>query len=188
MVLGRSLITAVGAAVLVCGCGSAGHTKARTGHPRALTKATVCRSTAHRAAAHALGVSPASVATAGSLGNNLMPQCTFTVPVAGSHVQLIANVDNGPSPYYLLERTAEEQAQVFAPTPLTPAPQDITGLGLDADWFGEEQQLMTTDGRVLVTVTVTWQHGSTARKIAVTSAVARTYLGPNDYAATKLYP
>ena len=122
-------------------------------------------------------------------GNDLMPQCTFTIPVAGRRVQLIANISNAPSPYFVLERTAVEASQVFTTTPLFKPPTDITGLGLDADWFPPERHLMTTDGRVLVTVTVdSWQKANTAREIALTSAVARTYLGPNDAAAAKLYP
>ena len=117
-----------------------------------------------------------------------MPECTFTVDVADKPVRLIADISNAPSPYFVLERTAVEASQIFTTTPLIKPPQNVTGLGLDADWFFAEQHLMTTDGRRLVTVTVTWPQATTPRKIAIADAVARSYLGPNDEAAAKLYP
>ncbi len=178
------------AAVLLSGCGSSHDARKAPHHGQAvLSAANVCRRASRQVVASFFHLPAASVAATGSTGNDLMPQCTFTIPVAGRRVQLIANISNAPSPYFVLERTAVEASQVFTTTPLFKPPTDITGLGLDADWFPPERHLMTTDGRVLVTVTVdSWQKANTAREIALTSAVARTYLGPNDAAAAKLYP
>jgi hypothetical protein len=59
------------------------------------------------------------------------------------------------------------------------APHSIPRLGLTGWWFPREQQTQTTDGRILITVTiVSWpRHGNRPRK-ALAAAVARTYLGP----------
>jgi hypothetical protein len=186
----RICLGILAAMVLLSACGSSNDARKAAPHhgQAALSPANVCRHTSRQAVAGLLRLPATSVATTGSTGNNLMPQCTFTAPVAGNRVQLIANISNGPQPFMILERTAVEASQVFTTTPLFQPPQNITGLGLDADWFPPEQHLMTTDGRVLVTVTVSWQHAKTARKISTAVAVACTYLGPNDSTAAKLYP
>jgi hypothetical protein len=177
------------AALALGGCGSSQQAeKARHRGQATLSPANVCRRASRQAVASFFSLPAAGVVVAGSTGNDLMPQCTFTVDVAGKPVRLIADISNAPSPYFVLERTAVEASQIFTPTALIKPPQNVTGLGLDADWFFEEQHLMTTDGRRLVTVTVTWPRAPTPRKIAIADAVARTYLGPNDEAAAKLYP
>ena len=88
---------------------------------------------------------------------------------------MIAEVDTEPSAYAVLERTIEEQAQIF-PTRTHPAPQQVGHLGLDAAWFPEEHQLQSTDAVRLVIVTIDWPRVPTARRIALAVAVARTYL------------
>lgn len=106
-----------------------------------------------------------------------MPQCSFQARLGdGQRVTVVANLDSGPSPYFRLERTVVEQAQVFAPTPLISPPVGILGLGLAADWFPEEKQLMTTDGRRLITISFNWPGATQKREQAVAEAVARPYL------------
>lgn len=103
------------------------------------------------------------------------PQCVFR---AGK-LKVVAMVDSSPQPYFRLERTVVEAQQQFSSVPL-PEPKHIDGLGLDAQWFPGDQQLMTTDGRHLITVGVV-RHGSTTRqRIALSVVIARTYLGPLD--------
>jgi hypothetical protein len=135
-----------------------------------------------------LTVAPASITASASTGTNGMPQCSFTArPAARDRVNAIANVDNGPQPYFRLERTVVEASQVFTPTRLTPAPQAITGLGLEADWFPGYPQLMVTDGIRLVTVSVTWPGVSQGRQRTLAEALARTYLRtPHGKAAAAL--
>ncbi len=60
---------------------------------------------------------------------------------------------------------------------MAPAPQDISGVGLDADWFPPQQHLMTTDGVRLITATVDWPAMPGSRRIAIAIAMARPYLG-----------
>jgi hypothetical protein len=106
-----------------------------------------------------------------------MPQCSFTARLAdGKAVTVVANLDNAPSPYFRLERTAVEAAQVFTPTPMSPPPDAIAGLGLEADWFPAEKQLMTTDGLRLITVSFSWPGATKKQEEGVGEAVARTYL------------
>ena len=92
-------------------------------------------------------------------------------------MHVVVNVDNGPQPYFVLERTAIEQSQKFSDPRLAVPAVHVAGIGLDAFWYGAEQQFMTTDGVNLITVTVSWPAASVARRQALGEAVARTYLG-----------
>jgi hypothetical protein len=157
--------------VMACACGSSEHHKAATASP------TVCTPRARAAVARTLSVAPGAVSISQSTGNNEMPQCAFSARLLdGGQVTVIANIDSAPSPYFRLERTAIEQSQVFAPSALVPTPQAITGLGLEADWFPSETQLMTTDGLRLITVSFSWPGATERQEEPVAEAVARTYL------------
>ncbi len=135
-----------------------------------------------------LRVSASTIATAPSTGNNDMPQCSFRVRLGtGGQVDVVANLDTGPQPYFRLERTTVEAAQVFTPSRLTPAPEAVTGLGLEADWFPAYPQLMATDGIRLVTVAVNWPGVSQRRRQRLAEALTRTYLRtPHGKAAAAL--
>ena len=91
---------------------------------------------------------------------------------------VVANLDSGAQPYFRLERTAVEATQQFSTTRNVAAPQTIKGLGLDADWYPAQQQLQTTDGVRLITITVAWHGVSQGRRRALAVAVARPYLRP----------
>ncbi len=106
------------------------------------------------------------------------PQCDFRV-AAHPALLLWVSLDNGPQPYQVLDRRSVEEGQNFAFMKHFKEPQSIPGLGLTGWWFPREQQLATTDGRILITVTIVgWpQHGTAPRK-ALSATVARAYLGP----------
>jgi hypothetical protein len=106
------------------------------------------------------------------------PQCDFTVTGGGGPLSLWVSLDSSPQPYQVLERRAVEENQNFAFVKHFKHPQAITHLGLDAWWFPREQQAQTTDGKVLITVTIVrWPgHGNRPRKM-LSAAVARPYLG-----------
>ncbi|MHB8690182.1 MAG: hypothetical protein ACYDHH_02955 [Solirubrobacteraceae bacterium] len=54
--------------------------------------------------------------TAASTGNNAMAQCSLTTRLAsGKRVAVLANVNTGASPYFVLERTIVEANQQFTP-------------------------------------------------------------------------
>jgi hypothetical protein len=108
------------------------------------------------------------------------PQCDFRV-AAPPHapLSLWVSLDNAPQPYQVLDRRSVEEGQNFAFAKHFKEPHSINHLGLTGWWFPREQQTQTTDGRILITVTIIrWpQHGSGPR-IALSAAVARRYLGP----------
>lgn len=109
------------------------------------------------------------------------PQCDFRVKVRspGAPLALWVSLDNSPQPYQVLDRRSVEEGQNFAFAKHFKEPQSIPHLGLTGWWFPREQQVQTTDGRILITVTIiSWpQHGNRPRT-ALSAAVARTYLGP----------
>lgn len=173
---------------MLAGCGGSATTPATT--TTAKTRATRTRAAAHRAAstgpchpavrvivARFLRVAPASITTSVGTGNDGYPECTYATSVpGGKRVSLNADVDTGPQPYFVLERTIVEAAQPFTPTRLSPAPRAVTGLGLEASWFPDRDQLMSTDGLKLLTVTVAWPGASPKRQIALATALSRPYL------------
>lgn len=91
-------------------------------------------------------------------------------------VEVYVRIDSSPQPYYRLERQAVEDAQVFTPRRLTPAPEAVKGIGKDAYWFPAEESLLSTDDIHLFTVKVNWPLGSRSRRRALAVAIAHTYL------------
>jgi hypothetical protein len=163
--------------LLVSGCGHSAPAKHATTSPARSSSVSVCLPEARDAVAHFLALPSGGVALAASTGNNAYPQCSFGArTAAGPRVQVIANVDNGPQPYFVLERTAIEAGQQFTTARMIAAPQSVTGLGIEADWFPAETQLMTTDGVRLITISISWPHATEARKRALAELLARTYL------------
>lgn len=169
------------AAAMTAGCGgaatrsrssSATVSSATTTSPAAPTASTICSAAARAVVTRRLGP---VVRARGSVANSGYPACAFAVRVGGRPLTLGVEVDTEPSAYAVLERTIEEQAQGF-PARTHPAPIDVPHVGLGASWFPEEQQLQTTDGARLVIVTLTDRALPLHRRIAVTVAVARTYL------------
>ena len=166
------------AAVSVGGCGQSSPAKKQSSREHPLTAAQiVCQPSARDAVAQFLNVHPNTIGLAKSTGNNTMPQCAFTAQLGPrKRVMLLANYNTGPQPYFVLERTAIEAGQVFTQDRMIAAPVAVTGLGIEADWFPAENQLMATDGLKLITVTVTWHGSKLARQRAVAEALTRTYL------------
>jgi len=180
---------AIAATALLCGCGHSASAKTAATH-RHLTVA--CTSAALEAMARTLTLGTANVATAGSTGGNAMPQCTFSARLRGKRVEVTMNVDNGPQPYFVLERTIVEASQIF-PQRLSPPPQPVDGLGLEAAWFPAATHLEATDGKRLLTATVvTWPGAATKSEIQLARAMIAPYLktphGKAAQAIAKGYP
>jgi len=130
--------------------------------------------------ARAVGVGLVAVSTKSGTGNNGEPQCGFAAGGAGRRVVIVANVDTSPQPYGRLERAIVEAGQQFGTVRTFAPPQTVSHLGLDASWFPDLSEVMTTDGRALITVTIQWPRAPQRRLRALAAAVARTYLGPLD--------
>ena len=144
------------------GCGGSGAPKLKE----------PCEVKALAAAASALAVKPAAVKMTVSTGSNGSPQCRYA---AGGRA-IVANIDVTPQAYFIVERTAIEASQQFAPIPQATLPVEVDHVGLEAFWFPAFKQFETTDGVRVIQVTVDWSV-SQARERAVGTAVGRTYLG-----------
>ena len=172
---------AILAAVLPAGCGGTAtkkpvSSKPAPAHPQGAT-AGVCRPSGRAALARFLGAHELTTAAVPGTGNNSQPQCVFTArEPSAKRVQVTVNVDTQPQPYARLERAVVEETQVFTAQRMVPAPQTVPGLGLDADWFPAEKQLMWTDGVRLITVSVDWRGAPPPRARALARAVSRAYV------------
>jgi hypothetical protein len=124
--------------------------------------------------ARAASVSAGAVSEKAGTSSQATPQCVFR---AGK-VKVVAIVDSAPQAYFRLERTVVEAQQQFSTVRLEPAPVHVGGLGLDADWFPKEKQIMTTDGNRLITVGVAWHGMRRKQQIVLAKVIARMYLGP----------
>src|SRR5438270_13423160 len=102
----------VAAAGLPSSCG--GH----AGH-----RPVVCVPSARPTFASHLQLPASAVSQAVSRGNNGMPQCVLTARRPGERpVQVTVNLDNGPQPFFRLERAAVEASQQFGTERLYAAP------------------------------------------------------------------
>lgn len=112
-------------------------------------------------------------------GDNAEPQCDLSV--VRPRVVVTINIDSAPQAYFRMERTIEELAQQFTVNgPNHSPPTEVAHLGIDASWLPDESELMTTDARRLITVGVAWPGHRRPAEIALATAEARLYLGPND--------
>ncbi|HEX4010786.1 MAG TPA: hypothetical protein VHX62_12285, partial [Solirubrobacteraceae bacterium] len=121
-----------------------------------------------------VGVAAGSVKERRTHARSGASECVFSA----GHVVASVSVSGAPEAYAVLERQAEEQAQIFGAKRFTPAPQLISGLGVDAYWFPAQHQVMTTEGVNLIAATIVhWPHTHVARRRALGTALARRYVG-----------
>jgi hypothetical protein len=157
-------------AALLSGCGGAGRAR----------RPAVCRVKAQDAVARRLGVKAGSVTFASSVGDNDMPQCGFATRVGGMRITALVNVDDGAQAYFRLMRTVVEDSQSFVGARVVNPPQQVAGLGPYASWLPGPDELMATNGILLVTVTVTWPRARTGSQVALAKAAILPYLaGPS---------
>ncbi len=131
----------------------------------------------------ALGTHRAAPAVSASVGtgNNGAPECRLAAP----GVRVIVNVDSSPQPYARLERAIVEDGQQFGTKRTFTPPQTVPHLGLDASWFPDLDQLLTSDGHVLLTIDVHSPSIAAADRRDLATALARIYLGTSDPALAK---
>jgi hypothetical protein len=140
----------------------------------------VCTAKARTAILRVEHIPAGELSTRQAKASSGYPECVFTLRMSRRRpVRLIVEDDNGPDAYAVLERTVDEAVQIW-PVRFQRPPQHIDGLGIDADWFPQEQHLMTTDAVHLITATVIWSHGTRDQKVALAVAAARPYLGRNE--------
>lgn len=174
-----------------CGSSSSSASRAARKSPAAESiSIPVCYGAAKDAMAGFLRVQAQQITTAEETGTSGNPECTYTTGTGRHEIKLLADDYTGSQPYFILDRTAEEAAQVFAPTRLVAAPVVINDIGLLAAWFPAREQLMATDGLKLITTTVTWRRVTQRRRLALAEAFTKPYIKVTKQgrAAAKLYP
>lgn len=168
------LIVGLLTGLALVGCGTSSRSSATSTRAAAQQKPRpVCAPAATVVIARYAGVGVGVLKARATTGNNAEPECHFR----GPGVSVVVNVDSSPQPYQRLERTIDEDAQQFATVRNFSPPVTVPRLGLDAAWVPDESQLLTTDGRSLLTITVAWRGEKRARQIALATLVARRYLG-----------
>jgi hypothetical protein len=156
---------------------------ARTTVSAATIRAT-CSRPARRAIAEQVGVRPVSMRMRFSMGNNGMPQCTFSGARARSggpstRVSVTVNVDDGPQAFWRLMRTLVEAQQEWGG--INPSakkvPIGLVGLGPYASWYPELDALIAgnLDRKHLLTVTIGWPHAKRWEKIRLARATITPY-------------
>ena len=137
-----------------------------------------------------LGVQAPQITTAEKTGTTGDPECTYTTGTGRHGIKLLADDYKGSQPYFILDRTAEEAAQVFVPTRTVAPPVAINHIGLEAFWFPAREQLMATDGLKLITTTVTWKGVTQKHRLALAEAFIKPYIKVTKQgrAAAKLFP
>jgi hypothetical protein len=144
---------------------------------RATASTDVCTVNGRAAFAKGVGVATGAVKEKKTHARSGASECVFS---AGRVVASVS-VSGAPEAYAVMERGAEEQAQLFGSKRLTPAPQLILGEGVAAYWFPAERLVMTTEGINLITATIVrWPDTPARRHRALAAAMARPYLGKVD--------
>jgi hypothetical protein len=152
----------------VCACG---------GSSKRAGLDAICRSGALSAFAHDLGVDTASVSFGHSTGGNGMPQCTFSADAMDRHISALVNIDDGPQVEFRIERTLVEAQQLFGPPPPHWMPPiGLYRLGPYAAWYPVLQTLMATNGKDLLSITVTWPGAGRYVKVKLGRAVIGPYM------------
>ncbi len=158
----------------LAGCGASSRSSSTSTKAAARPKPPpVCAPAASVVIARDAGVGVGLLKAQATVGNNAEPECHFR----GPRVSVVVNIDSSPQPYQRLERAIDEAGQQFGTQRTFTPPVTVPKLGLDAAWMPDQSQLLTTDGRSLLTITVAWPGEKPARQIALATLVARRYLG-----------
>ncbi len=185
---------ALSCVLCLAACGSSSSSASQTARSKSPAAESisipVCYDAAKDAMAGFLGVQAQQITTAEKTGTTGNPECTYTTGTGRHEVKLLADDYKGSQPYFILDRTAEEAAQVFVPTRMVAPPVAINHIGLEAVWFPAREQLMATDGLKLITTTVTWKGVTQKHRLAVAEAFIKPYIKVTKQgrAAAKLFP
>ncbi len=133
----------------------------------------MCLPQARATVAHVLHVAPGSVSARVTTSSAATPECALGGPRS---VSIALTVDSAPQAYFRLERAVVEQGQQFGTVRTAAPPQHVPGIGLDADWFPDARELMSTDGRRLISVTAVWPAAGGRGERLLAQALIRDYL------------
>ena len=173
LVLGLSLVSV--------GCGGAAHRGAHANAARAVGLPAPCSAQARRVLARSSGIAVDSVLSSPFTSSGGAASCRFSARErAGGPLAVVAELDSAPQAYYRLVREVVEFGQnvIWDHLGAGAEPDPISHLGLAADWFPSENQLLTTDGVRLITISVSSLPAGAGADARVAASLARTYLGP----------
>ncbi len=172
-----SLIPAIGCGLIAAACGAS----SAPAHRTAARLTTPCASVAVAAVARATSLPARTIVASTFTAAGGEASCRFSARrSSGRSLDVIAELDSAPQAYFRFEREVVEYGQnvLWHSEGAAAYPRSIPHLGLDADWFAAADQLLTTDGVRLITVSVNSAPASApggAERIA--TALARTYIG-----------
>lgn len=172
---------ALGLSLVTVGCGGAARPAARAQRARSVALSPPCSASARRALARSSGIAVDSVLSSPFTASGGEASCRFSARErAAGALEVVAELDGAPQAYYRLDREVVEfdQNVIWAHLGARADPYPIPHLGLAADWFPSENQLVTTDGVRLITIFVTSVPAGAGGDARVAASLARTYLGP----------
>ena len=172
---------ALGLSLAMAGCGAA-HTAAPVSPSRAAALPPPCSTPSRRALGRSSGIAVASVVSSPFTTRNGAASCRFSArDHAGGLLDVVAELDSAPQAYDRLEREVVEFGQnvIWAHLGERAYPVSIPDLGLAADWFPSEDQLVTSDGVRLITIVVSSVPAGSGGRARVAASLARSYLGPS---------
>ena len=161
-----ALTLVVATAAVAASCGESRPAPRHTARP-----AGPCVGQARAAVSRAAGG-----ATARSRVTGVSPGLATCVYAAGA-LRVEALVDTNPQAAVRFSRAVVERDQVAVWSGHHGhAPRLLQGIGEGADWFPDDRQLLTTDGRKLVSVTLVASSLSRAQELRLAEAIARATL------------
>ena len=171
---------ALGLSLVTVGCGGPARSAARVS-PSGVALSPPCSARARGELARSSGIAVDSVVSSPFTASGGAASCRFSARdgVAGS-LEVIAELDSAPQAYYRLDREVVEFSQnvIWAHLGERAYPYPIPHLGLAADWFPSENQLLSTDGVRLITIVVSSLPAGAGGGARVAASLARSYLGP----------
>lgn len=85
------------------------------------------------------------------------------------------HVDTLPRPLDRLDREAVETTQNVLWSHSSGVPRPVARLGTTAWWMPTQSRLLTSDGKRLIAVRVTWRPSRATRRLALAKALAVIY-------------
>jgi hypothetical protein len=172
---------ALGLSLVTVGCGGAARSAARVSPSRAVALPPPCSARARAELARSSGIAVDSVVSSPFTASGGAASCRFSARDGTARsLEVAAELDSAPQAYSRLDREVVEFSQnvIWAHLGERAYPYPIPHLGLAADWFPSENQLLSTDGVRLITIVVSSLPAGAGGGARVAASLARIYLGP----------
>jgi len=170
----RRTLPATLAALALAACGGTGGAST-TSAARAILRGA-CTRRALATLARATGIGAGAIAARPFEEADGSQACRWgAARSAGGPLALTVDRDGAPQAYEHFNREVVEYGQgvIWFHRGSHAAPQAIIGLGLAADWFPARRQLLSTDGTIIVAVTVRSAPARTGGREPLARALAR---------------